>query len=684
MADETLTKDIPPQATGPKPHRFDESVEDAVITQVYNQEWEMAEDSDSTVKFESVIDMLECKRTEKDYDWQSDIFVPELASITQTDISGCVSQYFQTRDFVEVKLDGEDPADNRRCAAVKKAINKSLNRKGLYYYQKFVRAKGINNLNGTVYALCWWEKDVQKVKTGSHEEVRPLDVDIFGNPMDEYSVYPPATTTETVDDYRDQINRDHFCFDIIDPRNVRTDKKYAYSIQEKDWITIRSEVSYEDLSRDQGQNHYFNLDLVRDLQKHQGNTDASKETYAHDNTDLTRGHPVVKYFDKLLRFGRMYVTQDEGGGLKPGYDKSGDMVEGAELANVITEVIISGTDRILIRFERNPFRDGTGQPYYPLIRGICYVHPTKDEGLSDGKYLREIQKGINDNFNMGSDRVKFATIPVLQGNKYQVGEDNPTIKFEPGNLMLTETGDGQVINEFRASDNIDGMLAIHQMLTSNAQQVTAIYPTTMGDLPQKTSTTATAIAGAESRTSVRSTYKNLTFEYTFLTELYWMVIQMVYQFSEQETAFRMMGRDATFFDPNPDYTYAPLTGAIEQEYSKRAKLQIIDQIIGRLVAYPNPRTTTMLNALMARFFELLGDEWSVYSKFLLDERYNPGAEGGMMMQNGNMMGTGAPNQNLVPGRLQGGSMAMAPMSNQNGMPMSQMEQGHRMAIAGGR
>ena len=64
--------------------------------------------------FDSLVDMIECNRNEKDYDWMSDIFVPEFASVLLTDASDWANQYFTTRDFVEVKLDNENPNDKRK------------------------------------------------------------------------------------------------------------------------------------------------------------------------------------------------------------------------------------------------------------------------------------------------------------------------------------------------------------------------------------------------------------------------------------------------------------------------------------------------------------------------------------------------------------------------------------------
>ena len=49
-----------------------------------HSEFDSAENQDDDDEFESTIDLLECKRTEKDYEWMSDVFLPEYPSIHLT------------------------------------------------------------------------------------------------------------------------------------------------------------------------------------------------------------------------------------------------------------------------------------------------------------------------------------------------------------------------------------------------------------------------------------------------------------------------------------------------------------------------------------------------------------------------------------------------------------------------
>ena len=645
-------------------HHFNKNIENAIGKIVVDEEWDQSKDPIATADFESVVDSFEGIRAERDYNWMSDVSLGTLTAMILTDMSTVASQYFQTRDFVEVKLDGDEPDDDKKCRAAKKVINKTLNRKDLYYFQKFMRGNTINSLGGQVYAICWWEKEIRPKLQGYEDVEEELDVDVYGNPITDSTMQTPAKRIARREIWGEHIVKDHFNFDIVDSRNVRTDKRYCYSIQQKDWVTIRSEKSsYSDLLSDKDKKGYFNLELVKNLSVPE-ETDTSKESF--NKGEKPPESKVVKYFDVLLRLGRMWVKKNDKGKYEPGLDDNGEPLEDAELRETILEEVVSGSSRILIRFQENEYKDIRGRQYKPLVRGLCYIHPTKDDGLSDGKYIKDIHKAIDDNFNMGADRVKLATMPVFQGNKYLIGEDNPTIFIEPGHVMETEGGEGEVLKEFKISDNIDGMLRTDQMLRGAGQQLLSIYPTTMGDLPSEASTTATAIAGAEMRSNTRGNYKRLTVEFTFLVEFYSIILQMFYQFAELDTALKLLGEDADYFDPDQDYTYSPVSSSIEQEYSKRAKIQLIDQIIGRLVAYPNPKTSTLINKLLSRVFEYLGDEFPQYNKFLLDENVSPTDGGAVGATGGNVPAT-----------------PIAPVSNQNNVAQSPVEMMQRNAMGGG-
>lgn len=656
------------------PHKHNEEVENYLASMV-SEELETSKRNQSAEMgdFESLIDIVECKRTEKDYDWMSDVFIPELPSILLTDASTWANQYFQSRDFVDVKLEGSNPNDLLICKAVKKLINNTLNRRDLYHYHKYIRAKMINFMKGHVYIICWWEQETKQVKVGESVNRIPLNVDIYGEEFLDPTTQQRAFKEKKEDVYREKIIKDHFNYEVLDPRNVFTDDKYCYSIQEKDWVIVRWEKSYEELKADEKKNKYFNLNVVKELIDNPIETDTAKDSYRKGtNTSPVSGTPV-KRFDVYDRFGKMYAIIEERDGeenpikIKPGVDSSGNVLDNAELVSGIMTFAIIGSSKILVRFEPTPNIDSRGRPYYPLVRGWCYIHPTKDTGLSDGKYGKEIQSAINDNFNMGADRVKLATLPVFKGRKLSL-QDNSSVYMEPEHVIELE--DPNDLVELKISDDITGTLNIQATLKAIMEQTLSTYPTTMGALPEHSSTTATAIAGAETRTNARSNYKSLTFEYTFFMEFYNLILQMTYMFARPQTLMMLMGEDAYNFSPDNDYTYTPVSSNIEMEYNKYKKIQLFDQTIGRLsgLVQQLPALVPIIAHMIQRQLELQGDEYQVVGKMIenLSKSKPQGKEGEQGGQ----------------GVEQPKDMEETPTSNQTGNPQSTQEEMTRSMTGG--
>jgi hypothetical protein len=164
------------------------------------------------------------------------------------------------------------------------------------------------------------------------------------------------------------------------------------------------------------------------------------------------------------------------------------------------------------------------------------------------------------------------------------------------------------------------------MLRSQGNQVTSIYPTTMGNETSRAET-ATAISATEGRSNMRANYKSLTFEYTFLTEMYWMILQMFYRFASPETAGKVMGEYGPAFDPVSDYTYKPVTSSIELEYNKMNKIRLWDSVLSRIAQIPNPNVYKAVNFILGKIAELMGEEYSVMGKMMLDENAPPPQQG---------------------------------------------------------
>ena len=624
-------------------NHFGEKVERDVVRRIYKEyQTAVRNQSDAMDDFDKVIDLLECKRNEKDYEWLSDVFIPEYPSIHLTEASQWANQYFPTRDFVDVYLDAKDEQSVKSANVAKDYINAMLNVKNLYHYQKYMKARSINSTLGCVYAVCSWKQNINIVKRQVQKEVQ-AGVGIDGRPIT--IKVPDIKETEV-------ITEDRFHYEVPDPRNVFTDNSYCYSIQDKEWVIIRSELSYEQLKAVEKENGYFNLNLLKDVPVDE-KTETAKKTREDEQIETQ-----LKYFDILERFGKIWavVKENDDDGypvvIEPAYDMKGELKDGAELVESIVTVACSGTTKILIRFQPTPFRTSLNVPFRPIVRGLNYVHPTKDVGMSDAKYDKELQIALNDTINLSNDRVKLATLPTLKARRYAM-EDNDTLYFEPEHVMVVE--DANDVTEFKIADNIQGALAQADLFIGKMQQVSSIYPTTMGNLPGAASTTATAIQGAEGRTNLRANYKSLTFEYTFLSEFYWMMLQMGYQFMRPETAMKIMGEDAQFFNPEADFHYQPVSSNIEQEYNKNQKVKNLDQMVGRLSGLVQfmPGIIFPILKMIELEFQLLGQEPQTVLPYLLKV-----IEMGMNPQG--KQGEQASDQS-------------SPTSNQSGMPIQEIE-----------
>ena len=642
-------------------HKYDKRIETHISAIVVDNEYQTSKANKNieNAEFESFVSLFESEGTDREYEWMSDISLPEFPSHMLTQSSIDVAQYFQTRDFTEVYLEDESDEALKHAAAAKECINRTLNQRHLYHYQKYVRSKLINHLQGNVYIECRWEQKLRSTVVDYERRVEELDVDEYGNPIIDRELQTPARRLVEEPVMGDVPVVDRFNYDVYDPRNVFTDNKYVYSLQEKDYVTFRSEKTIDDLKADAVKAGYFNLDVLAEIRS-DGNTETAMETRDKDEGQARPDKTPSKPYDILRRYGKFWCTvtewdeNDEPLTVKPGLDVNGEPLEDAELLECVITHALTGSSKVLIGFHLQPYLDAEGNPYRPILRGLCYIHPTSDDGIGDGKYSREIQAAIDDTFNISNDRVMLATMPTLKTKKYS-SEDNDTIYFEPGHKMEVEHPDDIV--EFKMDDNIVGALNQINMLTGKMQQVTSIYPTTMGKGPEMASTTATAVAGAESRTDMRTNYKSMTFENTALTDLYWMIMQMTWQFAKPETGVKLMGEKVYDFDPQKDFYYKPVSASIESEQTKQMKVQRWTQVLGYVAQLGHPDAAKLTNYILSQIFKYMGDEYANFGDKLLnpDVPIDQGGGGGA-----EQVGAGG-----------------TATSNQYGMPQSATEQGAR-------
>ena len=604
-------------------------------------------------EFQSYIDMFECERTEKNADWRSDISIPQFFSLIVTQASTDAAPYFSNRDFVEsYVMDGKKTNESN---ADERLINRTLNQKHLHMYHKYMRLRLINYMKGETVARLWWEKKTKPIRRPDKQIRYSDEVDIYGNPLTDPITRTPRVIEEdiTVDDTA--LVYDRFNYEVVDPRNVITDNSYSYSLQDKASVILRYEVTLDELQGEAEQNEYFNLDKLED-KKDSGETETARETTNKNDRETKPDREPASYFDKLERFGKFWVIvkeQEEDGypsKVISGYDDMGKKKDNAEFIECLITFAKNASVTTLIGFQPQRCRTSNGEAYRPIIRGLHYIHPTEDSGIGDGKAQKELQIAIDDTFNINNDRVMLAAIPTLKMKKYG-NEENSTIRIEPEHVIELE--DPNDLQEMVISDDISGSHVQINFLKSMSEQAFAQSPSTMGMLPQDSSVTATAIAGADSRANIRNNYKSLTWEYTFQNPFYWMISQLFWQYADEETAVKLLGDKLFDFNPDGDYYWKPVSQSIETEYSKNNKIKQLTNLIGLIAPMENnPKTPQLVNLMTGKIFSLMGDENDVFAKVLLDE-------------------------NAPTGGGQGESPQEQAISNQAGLPQSQIEEGAR-------
>jgi hypothetical protein len=639
--------------------KINEEIEERLARTIVDDEYSIGQTNNSIPDSDYLgyLDMLDCERSEKNYDWMSDIFFPEFFSQMTTQAAVEASELFNTHDYTDVYIGSTEEIHQRAAKVNQEIINRTLNRHKLRFFEKFMRTVMMKNIGGNAYFRCWWEQKLVKSKVGTRRKRKESTTDLQGQPIiSDDQVGRDEFVDENI--VADVVVHDHFNFDIMDGRDVFSDSSYAHSMQEKRWVILRFEKTVDELEEDEEMMEYFNLERLRDIDggviaPHITETKGSK-TIHHglDNKSEPSSTPL-KPWTILQRLGKHWVipvTEDPDGNpitIKSGIGKDGRKLKKAKLREmVITFATKHGTShKVLIGYNPTRTIDSNGEPYRPIGRPLCYIHPTKDDGIGDGRAAQELQVGINDSLNMAVDRNKLATIPIVQGRQHDI-TDNESLEWRPGAFWGTDSG--EVLTPVDIRTDLNGSMNEINLFRTGMQQASGVSSETQSQLAAPT-TTATATANQSSRSDIRSNYRTLTMEFTGLSELYWIITQMTAQYMRPETANAWLGRDMIFFNPTLDYTYKPISASRDTDASKQQKIQNWTQILGYMVNSPNPEAPQAVNWIMGELASLMGKEFETFKNKFLDENTPPpesGGGGGGQVENS--AGTPASNQSGVP------------------------------------
>ncbi len=605
------------------------SMVENIISQQIKMEYDTgsANNEQDNQDYEIALDMFDNVRTERDYDWQSNIPIPEFLNAIQGQTADDVSTYFSRKEFVAVNVMSTKPEDIAASYAAKDLIDKTLARTDLEWFQKYVALDQAKNIGGRNYVRCWWDQRVRKTKVPV-PQTRILDVDIEGNPLTSPDQVP-GEITDVIEQDVSEVIKDAFAFEPIDQRNIRYSSERKWNLRNKNWVDLGFETTLGDLEKEKELMGYFNLDQIKGVHL-TGQTEIKEKTTDFDS----RGAPKtdndktpVKNFMVIERWGRDYakvVRRDEHDDpieVDYGYDQEGKVLEGAELLPLIQAIAILDGEKskeILIRYQLNPYIDARGNRYIPLARGLCYIHPSNDRGFGDDVGSRGLQKAINDTFNANNDNTLLGMLKIIKMSE-NADEDDMPLRIEPMAVWPA----GTEVVEFQSNT----VPAINQMnmLTSKFNETNARD----SGVPVVSSAAATTVARAEKEVNVRSQYKGLVHENTLMANVYWMIIQMSNQFMLEETAVDMIGEEnARAFNADLDFIYSPISEALETESSKGAKIDRLNTTLGYVINSQKPGAADVALDIIKQIMKLMGKEEEQITARLFDEAPDAGGAGG--------------------------------------------------------
>ena len=622
-------------------------------------------------------DMIHCNRQEKPSDWESDISLPEFTSRLLTQIGNFVGKYFQSRDYVETDDDTDDPKMIAEAKSAKTLLNSLLNDSNAHYFYKIIRLLMFVWPSGWGVIKGGYSQKLERYVAATTTKSTPV-LNEMGEPLAEdggvyEDIYLQKPMMEEIPEeiYDTRIVEDKPIFDIWPNQNVYFSPEYTYSLNDKEYVIFENDaMTLDELESLKDQNGYFNLHILKDLKPAEVEKGGSKTWNKDGDFNEIPNPPSPKF--RVLEFWQKYPIvvkdEDEKGNVldfDPGYTKNGVLKENAELREcILTTATSSGMTQeaisILIGFKPSPHTKR------PMVRFLCYIDALNDSGFGDGELTRELQIAIDDNFNLSNFRTKLATTPAFKTKKFSMTDTH--IKVQPEEAIEVENMED--LQELVVRDNIQGAMIQNQMLASRMDYALATSPQTMGHGPERAET-ATQAGIISSRAETRIGMKTTVLEMIGFTEFYDMLLTLCNDFMLSETLEKIVGEQLAYsYNPNKMNLFRPVSQSLETEESKNWKMRMIDQILGRVVNFPNPKTPMVVNYLMGQWLETLGKNFKHFKKFMFSE--DP--EINLLYQ----IATGG----NTPGLQQIADMGGGGASNQQGIAQGTAEQNTRQMIGG--
>lgn len=650
-------------------------IQDAIISNL-DDDFSVASDNMDVINkgFDNYYDMVHCIRRNKPNEWESDISLPEFTSRLLTQIGNFMAKFFSSRDYVETDEDTEDPQELADSRASKRLLNTLLNDKNAYFFQKIVRLLMFVWPHGWGVIKGAYRQKTEKYIAG-YKTRQEAVFDDEGNYLAQDGTPYMDTMRQRLQMneiseplYGTRIVEDRPTFDVYPNQHVYFSPEYSYSLQTKDYVIFENDDTTLDSLRGSS-NGYFNLDLIEQELEQRAQAQGGVKTYNKKGEFHQIPHLGTTKL-RILEWWRKYPVvvkeRDENGNVLDytiGIDEQGETKDNAELVECIIttaspiSTIIDKTQQYLIgfRISRHTRR--------PMVRFLCYVDSINDTGFGDGELSIELQTAINDNFNLGNFRTKLATTPAFKGKRFAGIPEK--IRVGPEETIFID-GDLNDLQELAINDNIQGTVLQNSMLSQRMDYAMATGPQTMGMSPENRET-ATQASIVSQRAEIRIGMKTTNLEFIGLTEFYDMMLTLCNDFMLPETLLTLIGDDAYKYNPQRMNRFRPVSQALETEETKAFKMRMIDQIIGRVVNFPNPKTPMVMNYLLGMWLEAAGKNFKHFKKFMFSE--DPETNTLYQLATGGGAARMQPAATGAPG---------GQASNQQGIPQGQAEQNARV------
>ena len=606
--------------------KISEKIQDVMVSDL-DDDFFIAEQNMDVVNkdFDEYYDMVHCVRKNNENEWESSVALPEFISRLLTQVGNFVAKYFASRDYVETDEDDGDAKTLAQAKVAKDLLNAILNDSEAYYFQKIVRLLMFTWPSGWGVIKGGYEQKVEQYQSGTKSRME-AGTDAEGNFLaDDGSIYEDSyqqkpqfnKIEEPVYDIR--VVKDRPVFDVYPNQNVYFSPEYTYSLNDKQYVVFENDsMTLDDLEMSDTDD-YFNLNLLKEEDKSVPVTGEGDKTWNKDGKFKPIPNPPSPKF-RVLEWWRKYPVlvkernEDTGEVLdfEPGIDADGEMKENAELLEckitTAAKIGIAEQSTTLIGFEVSK------HSRRPMARFLCYIDALKDSGFGDGELTSQLASAIDDNFNLGNFRTKLATTPAFKVKRFSGVPDKIRVGPEEG-IQVENMED---LQELDIKDNIQGTMAQGGMLSSRMDSAMATSAQTMGGSPDRAET-ATQAGIISQRAEVRISMKSTMLEFVGFTEFYQMLLTLCNDFMLPQTLEKLVGEQAYLYNPGLTTRFRPVSQSLETEESKNFQMKMIDQIMGRVVNFPNPKTPMVLNYLMGMWLEKAGKNFKHFKKFMFSE-----------------------------------------------------------------